>query len=117
VGQERLGPSCFFTFLKVYIELGSYFLFLQEQTKDIIIMIFGFIGSMTVDISKSPPWLTSLLAVIRFSPQIRLATFALWVLSPPPPPAGGRTRRARLTRREREPGPERGRESFIRNYP
>jgi hypothetical protein len=25
------------TFLKVYMELGSYFLFLQEQTKDIII--------------------------------------------------------------------------------
>jgi GTPase involved in cell partitioning and DNA repair len=25
------------TFLKVYIELGSYFLFLQEQIKDIII--------------------------------------------------------------------------------
>jgi hypothetical protein len=27
------------TFLKVYIELGSYFLFLQEQIKDIIIII------------------------------------------------------------------------------
>jgi len=26
------------TFLKVYIELGSYFLFLQEQIKDIIII-------------------------------------------------------------------------------
>jgi hypothetical protein len=26
------------TFLKVYMELGSYFLFLQEQTKDIIII-------------------------------------------------------------------------------
>ena len=25
------------TFLKVYMELGSYFLFLQEQIKDIII--------------------------------------------------------------------------------
>ncbi len=25
------------TFLKVYMELGSYFLFLQEQMKDIII--------------------------------------------------------------------------------
>jgi hypothetical protein len=52
VGQERLGPSYFFislvlgplnsllwlrTFLKVYMELGSYFLFLQEQIKDIII--------------------------------------------------------------------------------
>jgi hypothetical protein len=52
VGQERLGPSYFFislvlgplekqplmvrTFLKVYMELGSYFLFLQEQIKDII---------------------------------------------------------------------------------
>jgi hypothetical protein len=27
------------TFLKVYMELGSYFLFLQEQIKDIIIML------------------------------------------------------------------------------
>ncbi len=27
------------TFLKVYMDLGSYFLFLQEQTKDIIIII------------------------------------------------------------------------------
>ena len=26
------------TFLKVYMELGSYFFFLQEQTKEIIIM-------------------------------------------------------------------------------
>jgi hypothetical protein len=51
VGQERLGPSYFFIslvlpskqprtvlFLKVYMELGSYFLFLQEQIKDIIII-------------------------------------------------------------------------------
>ena len=53
MGQERLGPSYFFhiisarpskqplmvrTFLKVYMELGSYFLFLQEQIKDIIIV-------------------------------------------------------------------------------
>jgi hypothetical protein len=29
------------TFLKVYMELGSYFLFLQEQIKDIIIMQKG----------------------------------------------------------------------------
>ena len=27
------------TFLKVYMELGSYFLFLQEQIKDIIIEV------------------------------------------------------------------------------
>jgi hypothetical protein len=27
------------TFLKVYMELGFYFLFLQEQIKDIIILI------------------------------------------------------------------------------
>jgi len=27
------------TFFKVYMELGSYFLFLQEQIKDIIIII------------------------------------------------------------------------------
>jgi len=29
------------TFLKVYMELGSYFLFLQEQIKDIIIITDG----------------------------------------------------------------------------
>ena len=28
------------TFLKVYMELGSYFLFLQEQIKDIIIIAY-----------------------------------------------------------------------------
>jgi hypothetical protein len=53
VGQERPGPSYFFisvvlgplkqprmvrTFLKVYMELGSSFLFLQEQIQDIIIV-------------------------------------------------------------------------------
>jgi hypothetical protein len=52
VGEERLGPSYSHiisvrpskqplmvrTFLKVYMELGSYFLFLQEQIKDIIII-------------------------------------------------------------------------------
>ena len=32
------------TFLKVYMELGSYFLFLQEQIKDIIIILYlGFV--------------------------------------------------------------------------
>ena len=36
------------TFLKVYMELGSYFLFLQEQIKDIIIT------------RPHPGWLTSL---------------------------------------------------------
>ena len=44
MGQERLGPSSkqplmVRTFLKVYMEVGSYFLFLQEQIKDIIIII------------------------------------------------------------------------------
>ncbi len=53
--QERLGPSYYFislvldskqppmvrTFLKVYMELGSSFLFLQEQIKDIIIIVVG----------------------------------------------------------------------------
>ena len=29
------------TFLKVYMELGSYFLFLQEQIKDIVIFSFA----------------------------------------------------------------------------
>jgi len=33
------------TFLKVYMELGSYFLFLQEQIKDIIIMYCDCIAS------------------------------------------------------------------------
>ena len=36
------------TFLKVYMELGSYFLFLQEQIKDIIIII------TTLDIEVDP---------------------------------------------------------------
>ena len=31
------------TFLKVYMELDSYFLFLQEQIKDIIIIIMSVI--------------------------------------------------------------------------
>ena len=50
MGQERLGPSYFFislvlgplniirTSLKLYVGLGSYFLFLKEQIKDIIII-------------------------------------------------------------------------------
>jgi hypothetical protein len=33
------------TFLKVYMELGSYFLFLQEQIKDIIITAQHWTGS------------------------------------------------------------------------
>jgi hypothetical protein len=36
------------TFLKVYMELGSYFLFLQEQIKDIII-------SLSLSLSQPPP--------------------------------------------------------------
>jgi hypothetical protein len=32
-------PLMVSTFLKVYMELGSYFLFLQEQIKDIIIIL------------------------------------------------------------------------------
>jgi hypothetical protein len=35
------------TFLKVYMELGSYFLFLQEQIKDIIIISTGQCGGST----------------------------------------------------------------------
>ena len=43
-------PRMVRTLLKVYMELGSYFLFLQEQVKDIIISsiagfrVFGFVG-------------------------------------------------------------------------
>ncbi len=37
-GAERRDGVCIRTFLKVYMELGSYFLFLQEQIKDIIII-------------------------------------------------------------------------------
>jgi len=37
-------------FLKVYMELGSYFLFLQEQIKDIIIM------SIQTKIQNFVPW-------------------------------------------------------------
>ena len=32
-------PRMVRTFLKVYMELGSYFLFLREQVKDIIIIV------------------------------------------------------------------------------
>jgi len=35
------------TFLKVYMELGSYFLFLQEQIKDIIIKVIAREGGYT----------------------------------------------------------------------
>jgi hypothetical protein len=34
------------TFLKVHVELGSYFLFLQEQIKDIIIIIHCCTGGL-----------------------------------------------------------------------
>jgi hypothetical protein len=34
------------TFLKVYMELGSYVLFLQEQIKDIIIIIIIVMGRL-----------------------------------------------------------------------
>jgi hypothetical protein len=33
------------TFLKVYMELGSYFLFLQEQIKDIIIALKHYLSA------------------------------------------------------------------------
>jgi hypothetical protein len=35
------------TLLKVYMELGSYFLFLQEQLKDIIIITRPTLGGLT----------------------------------------------------------------------
>ena len=35
--ERRRAEASVSTFLKVYMELGSYFLFLQEQIKDIII--------------------------------------------------------------------------------
>jgi hypothetical protein len=38
------------TFLKVYMELSSYFLFLQEQIKDIIITYFLFLQEQIKDI-------------------------------------------------------------------
>ena len=37
-GRPSKQPLMVRTFLKVYMELGSYFLFLQEQIKDIIII-------------------------------------------------------------------------------
>jgi len=49
------------TFLKVYMELGSYFLFLQEQVKDIIIIIFKTMPSQnTLTTSPTPTTFTSL---------------------------------------------------------
>jgi hypothetical protein len=41
------------TFLKVYMELGSYFLFLQEQIKDIIIIISILLAWLRSTPSKS----------------------------------------------------------------
>ncbi len=44
------------TFLKVYMELGSYFLFLQEQIKDIIIHFIPLDGFFhTIEIAISYP--------------------------------------------------------------
>jgi hypothetical protein len=38
LGEAGVPTVVIITFLKVYMELGSYFLFLQEQIKDIIII-------------------------------------------------------------------------------
>jgi hypothetical protein len=43
------------TFLKVYMELSSYFLFLQEQIKDIIIIPTGATKASTRNTTLSPP--------------------------------------------------------------
>jgi hypothetical protein len=73
VGQERLGPSyddddfiislvlgpllMVRTFLKVYVELGSYFLFLQEQINDLIIIgVSGCVFITAVPIIKLCAW-------------------------------------------------------------
>jgi hypothetical protein len=40
------------TFLKVYMELGSYFLFLQEQIKDIIITLV--LGAFSTGVFQTP---------------------------------------------------------------
>jgi hypothetical protein len=40
-------PRVVRTFLKVYMELGSYFLFLQEQVKDIIIIIAAALAAVS----------------------------------------------------------------------
>ena len=43
------------TFLKVYMELGSYFLFLQEQVKDIIIIINIHVMVTVTETVPAPP--------------------------------------------------------------
>jgi uncharacterized membrane protein len=60
-------PLMVCTFLKVYMELGSYFLFLQEQIKDIIIILI--MSSLTCAIvrSISPPLLSSPVVMYRGS--------------------------------------------------
>ena len=46
------------TFLKVYMELGSYFLFLQEQIKDIIISACLQLSVAAVNTAVSPGFCT-----------------------------------------------------------
>jgi hypothetical protein len=52
------------TFLKVYMELGSYFLFLQEQIKDIIIIATP--HSLPSTGFSSPPLSNTLITLFYF---------------------------------------------------
>jgi hypothetical protein len=44
------------TFLKVYMDLGSSFLFLQEQIKDIIIVVYLINLASQILIHTQTPW-------------------------------------------------------------
>ena len=49
-------PLMVHTFLKVYMELGSHFLFLQEQIKDIIIIICVHMITCMLHMSTQEIW-------------------------------------------------------------
>jgi hypothetical protein len=54
------------TFLKVYMELGSYFLFLQEQIKDII--IGDHTSTNHSGATKAHDWMVSVLGPLAVRP-------------------------------------------------
>ncbi len=48
-------PLMVHTFLKVYMELGTYFLFLQEQIKDIIIIMEAVVSTKPAGLAADAP--------------------------------------------------------------
>ena len=72
-------PRMVRTFLKVYMELGSYFLFLQEQIKDIIIIIVLTQGATEAQRPAARPARSRLHACCTAQGAIRSGTrYAKW---------------------------------------